>query len=164
YAVDNTTYALPLELNITPVYYNKQIFADHKLEVPQTYEEFEHIVQTLAGKGIAPAALGNKDRWTGSMWYMYLADRIGGPDALKKAMDRSGSFEDPSLVEAAAEVQKLVDMNAFNKGFNGLSNDEGKSEFTNGKAAMYMMGTWELPNFTTNEEIPQEFRDSVGFF
>lgn len=164
YAVDNTTYALPLELNITPVYYNKQIFADHKLEVPQTYEEFEHIVQTLAGKGIAPAALGNKDRWTGSMWYMYLADRIGGPDALKKAIDRSGSFEDPSLVEAAAEVQKLVDMNAFNKGFNGLSNDEGKSEFTNGKAAMYMMGTWELPNFTTNEEIPQEFRDSVGFF
>ncbi|MDA6162080.1 extracellular solute-binding protein, partial [Escherichia coli] len=23
---------------------------------------------------------------------------------------------------------------------------------------------WELPNFTTNEEIPQDFRENVGFF
>jgi raffinose/stachyose/melibiose transport system substrate-binding protein len=26
------------------------------------------------------------------------------------------------------------------------------------------MGTWELPNFTTNPDIPQEFKDNVGFF
>lgn len=34
----------------------------------------------------------------------------------------------------------------------------------NGKAAMYLMGTWELPNYTTNESVPKEFRDSIGFF
>lgn len=67
-------------------------------------------------------------------------------------------------MQAAKEVQSLVDSNAFIKGFNGLSNEEGKSEFLNGKAAMYLMGTWELPNYTTNEEIPKEFRDNVGFF
>jgi raffinose/stachyose/melibiose transport system substrate-binding protein len=44
-----------------------------------------------------------------------------------------------------------------------LSNDEGKSEFMNEKAAMYLMGTWELPNFTTNPDIPQEFKDKIGF-
>ncbi|MFB9328850.1 extracellular solute-binding protein [Paenibacillus aurantiacus] len=164
YAVDGKTYALPLELNIAPVYYNKAIFSKYNLEVPQTYADFQKIVETLQSNGIAPIALGNKDRWTGSLWYMYLADRLGGPETLKKAIDRSGSFEDPSLVKAAEDVQALVDGNAFNKGFNGLSNDEGKSEFLNGKAAMYLMGTWELPNFTTNESIPQEFRDSVGFF
>src|SRR5690606_38038954 len=25
-------------------------------------------------------------------------------------------------------------------------------------------GTWELPNLTTNEDVPQEFRDNAGFF
>ncbi|MBW7455323.1 extracellular solute-binding protein, partial [Paenibacillus sepulcri] len=80
------------------------------------------------------------------------------------AFSGAGSFKDEGLVKAAAEVQSLVDSNAFIKGFNGLSNEEAKSEFLNEKAAMYMMGTWELPNFTTNEDIPQEFRDSVGFF
>ncbi|MCD1260123.1 extracellular solute-binding protein [Paenibacillus athensensis] len=164
YAVGGKTYALPLELNITPVYYNKAIFAKYNLTPPKTYDELKQIVKTLADNGVAPAALGNKDRWTGSLWYMYLADRLGGPETLKKAIDRRGSFEDPSLVKAAEEVQNLVKMNAFNKGFNGLSNDEGKSEFMNGKAAMYMMGTWELPNYTTNESVPKEFRDSIGFF
>jgi raffinose/stachyose/melibiose transport system substrate-binding protein len=95
---------------------------------------------------------------------MYLANRIGGTEPLKKAVDRSGSFEDPSLIRAAKEIQQLVDLNAFNKGFNGLSNDEGKSEFMNEKAAMYMMGTWELPNFTTNPDVPKAFKDNVGFF
>lgn len=164
YALDGKTYGLPLELNIAPIYYNKEIFEKYDLDVPHTYSEFENAVKTLTDNGVAPIALGNKDRWTGSLWYMYLADRIGGAEVLNKAIDRSGSFEDPALVSAAEEVQNLVKENAFNKGYNGLSNDEGKAEFLNGNAAMYLMGTWELPNFTTNEEIPQDFREKVGFF
>lgn len=164
YAVGGKTYGLPLELNIVPVYYNKAIFEEYDLEVPETYEDFKNVVQTLADNGVAPIALGNKDRWTGSLWYMYLADRIGGPEVLTKAIERSGSFEDPSLVQAAEEIQNLVNMDAFIKGFNGLSNDEAKSEFMNEQAAMYLMGTWELPNYTTNVDVPKEFRDKIGFF
>ncbi|OYD08790.1 ABC transporter substrate-binding protein [Paludifilum halophilum] len=164
YEVDGQTYGLPLELNIAPIYYNKKIFKENNLEVPETYKEFKNVVKTLESEGVTPIALGNKDRWTGSLWYMYLADRLGGPKMLNKAIDRSGSFEDSAFVSAADEIQKLVKANAFNKGFNGLSNDEAKSQFLNEKAAMYLMGTWELPNFTTNEEIPQEFRDNVGYF
>ncbi|MBN2984600.1 MULTISPECIES: extracellular solute-binding protein [Cohnella] len=164
YAIDGKTYGLPLEFNITPVYYNKAIFEKYSLAVPETYEQFKQVVAALADNGVAPIALGNKDRWTGSLWYMYLADRFAGQEALSNAIGGSGSFGDESLVKAAAEVQALVDAGAFVKGFNGLSNEEGKAEFLNGNAAMYMMGTWELPNFTTNEDIPKEFRDSVGFF
>jgi raffinose/stachyose/melibiose transport system substrate-binding protein len=164
YAINDKTYALPLEFNIAPIYYNKAIFEKYNLEVPQTYDQFKQVVKTLSEGGIAPIALGNKDRWTGSLWYMYLADRIAGQQALAGAISGSGSFMDEGLVKAASEVQSLVDSNAFVKGFNGLSNEEAKSEFVNGKAAMYMMGSWDLPNFTTNEEIPLEFRNSVGFF
>ncbi|MFC0469942.1 extracellular solute-binding protein [Halalkalibacter kiskunsagensis] len=164
YAKDDQSYGLPLELNIAPVFYNKAIFEEHGLEAPETYEEFLHVVETLASNGVAPIALGNRDRWTGSLWYMYLADRLGGQEALNAAIDRSGSFEDPALVDAAGEVSKLVEMNAFNRGFNGLSNEEAKAEFLNENAAMYLIGSWEVPNFTMNEDIPQEFRDNVGFF
>jgi len=164
YSMNDHTYALPLEFNIAPIYYNKDIFEQYSLEVPATYEEFQNVVKVLVENGVTPIALGNKDRWTGSLWYMYLADRIAGQETLAGAIAGSGSFSDAGLVQAATEVQKLVDANAFNKGFNGLSNDEGKSEFVNEKAAMYLMGTWELPNFTTNEDYSQEFRDKVGFF
>ena len=164
YEMDGETYGLPLELNSATVFYNKAIFEEYGLEEPKTYEEFENVVQTLDDNGVAPIALGNKDRWTGSLWYMYLADRIGGADVLNKAIDRSGSFEDPALVEAAGKVQDLVDMNAFVKGFNGLSDEEAKSMFMSEQAAMYLIATWDLPNYTTNEDVPQEFRDSVGYF
>ncbi|GKU81868.1 extracellular solute-binding protein [Niallia sp. NCCP-28] len=164
YAFDGKTYGLPLELNITPVYYNKEIFKKYNLEIPQTYDEFLKVVKTLVDKGVTPITLGNKDRWTGSMWYMYLADRIGGSETLTNAINRSGSFEDPSLVKAAEEIKKLVDMKAFVKGFNGLSNDEAKGYFMNEQAAMYMMATWELPNYTTSPDVTQEFKDKVGYF
>lgn len=164
YAVDGKAYGLPLELNIAPVYYNKKIFKKYNLEVPETYEDFKNVVKTLADNGVTPITLGNKDRWTGSLWYMYLADRLGGPETLTDAISRSGSFEDPALVKAAEEIQNLVGMDAFVKGFNGLSNDEAKGPFMNEQAAMYLMGSWELPNYTTNEDVPQEFRDSIGFF
>jgi raffinose/stachyose/melibiose transport system substrate-binding protein len=164
YAIDGKTYGLPLELNIATVFYNKAIFEKYGLEAPKTYEELENVVKTLKENNVEPIALGNKDRWTGSLWYMYLADRIGGSDVLTKAIDRSGTFEDPALVSAAEKVQNLVDMGAFEKGFNGLSDEEAKSMFMNSQAAMYLIATWDLPNYTTNEDVPQEFRDSVDFF
>ncbi|UOQ87259.1 ABC transporter substrate-binding protein [Gracilibacillus salinarum] len=163
YAIDDTTYGLPLELNITPLFYNKAIFEENGVEVPETLEEFKQVVQTLVDNGVTPIALGNKDRWTGSMWYMYLADRIGGPQSLNDAINRTGSFEDPSLVQAAEELKSLVDMDAFLNGYNGLGNDEAKGYFINEQAAMYLMGSWDLPEWTTNEDNPQEFRDSIGY-
>ncbi|PAF19270.1 ABC transporter substrate-binding protein [Terribacillus saccharophilus] len=164
YEIEGSTYGLPLELNMATVFYNKKIFEENGLEAPKTYEEFQDAVETLAKNGVAPIALGNKDRWTGSLWYMYFADRIGGGDVLTNAINRSSSFTDPALVSAAEEVQNLVDKDAFVKGFNGLSDEEAKSMFMNEQAAMYLIATWDLPNYTTNEDVPQEFRDSVGYF
>ena len=34
----------------------------------------------------------------------------------------------------------------------------------NSQAAMYLIATWDLPNYTTNPDVPQEFKDQVGFF
>ncbi|MFD2044801.1 extracellular solute-binding protein [Ornithinibacillus salinisoli] len=164
YEIDGSTYGLPLELNIATVFYNKAIFEEYGLEAPETYEELQNVIQTLNDNGVAPIALGNKDRWTGSLWYMYLADRIGGSDVLTNAINRSGTFEDPALVDAADKVQELVDMDSFIKGFNGLADEEAKSMFMNEQAAMYLIATWDLPNYTTNEDVPQELRDSVGYF
>lgn len=163
YSSGGKTYALPVELNIVPVYYNKEIFAKYNLQPPTTYDEFKNIIKTLNDNKVTPIALGSKDAWTGSFWYMYLADRIGGPDVQDKAV-ASSTFSDPSLIQAAKEAQELVKSNAFVKGFNGLSNDEAKSEFMNEKAAMYAMGTWEVPNYTTNPDVSQEFKDKIGFF
>src|SRR5690625_5317897 len=39
FTVDRTTFGLPLELNISTIFYNKAIFEEYGLEEPQTLEE-----------------------------------------------------------------------------------------------------------------------------
>ncbi|MBO7747463.1 extracellular solute-binding protein [Paenibacillus sp. MWE-103] len=163
YAFGGKTYALPVELNIVPVYYNKDIFAKYNLQPPKTLDELKTIIKTLSDNKVTPITLGGKDAWPSSFWYMYLADRIGGPDVMDKAVAGS-DFGDPSLLEAAKQAQELVNMNAFVKGYNGLSNDEAKSLFMNEQAAMFAMGTWEVPNYTTSADVPQAFKDKIGYF
>jgi raffinose/stachyose/melibiose transport system substrate-binding protein len=163
YSFDGKTYALPVELNIVPVYYNKEIFVRYNLQPPQTLNELKAIIRTLNDNGVTPVTLGGKDGWPASFWYMYLADRIGGPDLMDKAVTDQ-DFTDPSLLEAARQVQELVNLNTFIKGYNGLSNDEAKEQFMNGNSAMYAIGTWELPNYTTATDVSQEFKAKIGYF
>lgn len=163
YSFDGKTYALPVELNIVPIYYNKEIFSRYDLQPPQTLNDLKAIIRTLNDNGVPPVTLGGKDGWPASFWYMYLADRIGGPDLLDKAVVNQ-DFTDPSLLEAARQVEELVNLNTFIKGYNGLSNDEAKEQFMNGNSAMYAIGTWELPNYTTAEDVSEEFKAKIGYF
>jgi raffinose/stachyose/melibiose transport system substrate-binding protein len=164
YAVDGKTYGLPLELNISYVFYNKEIFEKYNLEVPQTFEEYKKVVKTLADNGVVPATVGAKDGWPASFWFMYLADRIGGSTILTDVIKGKAKMDDPAIVKAAEEVQNLVDMGGFVKGASALSNDDAKGYFMNEQAAMFLTATWELPNYTTSPDVKQEFKDKIGYF
>ena len=164
YAVDGKTYGLPLELNISYVFYNKEIFKKYNLEVPKTFEEYKNVVKTLAKNGVTPATVGAKDGWPASFWFMYLADRIGGPTILTDVIHGKAKMTDPAIVKAGQEVQNLVDMGGFEKGASALSNEDAKGYFMNEKAAMFLTATWELPNYTTSPDVKQDFKDKIGYF
>ena len=97
------TFGLPGEnTSAAVVYYNTEMFTQLGLTTPKTWPELLKVVETLKAKGIAPLALANKAKWPGSMYFMYLVDRIGGPDVFRKAATRApgGSFADPAFIEA----------------------------------------------------------------
>jgi raffinose/stachyose/melibiose transport system substrate-binding protein len=163
---DNKIYGVPVENTaIAIVFYNKAIFKEHGLEPPKTSDELLNVIDTLTKAGVAPFALANKTKWPGSMHYMYLVDRLGGPEVFAKAATRSGgSFEDPAFVKAGEMLQDLVNRGAFAEGYNGLDYDTGQSRtlMYSGKAAMELMGTWNIP--TTKAENAEFYQDSLGFF
>jgi raffinose/stachyose/melibiose transport system substrate-binding protein len=147
------------------IFYNKDLFKQYNLTPPQTWDQLMHVVQVLTSHGIAPFALSNKNKWTGSMYYMYLVDRIGGPEVFRKAVDRApgGSFADPAFVEAGKYIQQLVKAGAFAQGYNGLDYDVGASRrlLYSGRAAMELMGGWEAS--TIQNENPA-FASKLDFF
>lgn len=164
--IQGKVYGLPGENTAaTVVYYNTEVFAKAGLTPPKTWPELLKVVETLKGQGIAPFALANKAKWPGSMYYMYLVERLGGPEVFRKAVTRApgGSFADPVFVEAGRKLQELVKAGAFAQGFNGLDYDVGASRrlLYSGKAAMTLMGTWESSSI--KNENP-EFMKKLDFF
>jgi len=137
-------YAVPFDVAGVFLWTNVDIFKENSLELPDTWSKFITACKTLSEKGITPVQLGNKDKWPGAFWLIYLATRIGGPDAFSNAFNRvnGGSFEDPAFVEAGKKIQEAVDANCFETGFNGTGYDQ--TLIGSGQAAMQLQGTWNL--------------------
>jgi len=163
YSSGGKSYAAPLELNITPIYYNKAIFAKYGLAVPTTFDQFKTVCATLQKNGLTPIALGNKDTWTGALWFENLAIKVAGPQNYSNAVSGKIPFTSPDIVKAATEIQDLAKSGAFIKGFDGVSDDQAKADFTSGQAAMYLQGTWDV-GMSTDTTLPSSFTSNMGFF
>lgn len=155
--VENTAVAV--------IYYNRQMFEDLELAVPENWDELLEVAAVLLDNGIRPFSMANAGKWPSSMWYMYLVDRLGGPDVFASAANRlGGSFEDPVFVQAGEMIQELVEMGYFVDGFNGLDYDTGQSRIPMyaGQAAMELMGTWQIATYL--DENPDFYENNLGFF
>ncbi|MCM3714478.1 extracellular solute-binding protein [Alkalihalobacillus oceani] len=168
-ALDNSTYdgnvyGLPLGLSPYVFYYNKDIFAEHHLEVPETYDELLTIIDVLNENNVIPIALANQPKWPGAFFLMYLADRLAGENLFLEAYHREGrGFDDPAYVQAGVYIQELVERNAFNPGFNGISYDagQGRQLMYSGQAAMMLMTSGFVNNM--RDESP-DFEEKMGVF
>jgi ABC-type glycerol-3-phosphate transport system substrate-binding protein len=142
---DGKIYALPNIVTSELLFYNKEIFAKYGLPVPKTWDDFIAVIKKLKANGVIPLAMPNKDPWVGTIPYMYIFDRIAGPNKWEETcVKHTGKFTEPEYATAAKKLLELRDAGAFPENFNSLDYNEGKVLFTSGKAAMYMMGTWEL--------------------
>jgi len=157
-------YGLPLTADCWVIYYNKKLFKDAGVSVPTTIEELLASVPKFKAKGIIPAVTDGKDAWPLVITLDNLQQRISG-DFTKpsNALARKIKFTDPSFLQAATLLQKLVTSGLFADDL--MVSDYGASRnlFGQGKAAMYFMGTWEV-GLGADQNFSQEFRDNVDAF
>lgn len=163
---DGKIWGVPMEnVAVALVYYNKDVFQKAGVEVPKTLDELEAACEKFKAAGIAPFALANATKWTGSMYYMYLVDRFGGSKVFENAANKlvPDGFKDPAFVKAGETIQKWVKAGYFNEGFNGMDEDNGQSRMLlySGQAAMYLMGSWAVSTITS--ENP-DFLPNMGVF
>ncbi len=151
-------YAVPFTATSHGIYYNQEIFRDLDLDVPESWEELLVLAKTVQKAGIIPFANGTKAEWTAAETiFMNLAPNfIGGREGRLAYLSGERCFNDESMVAAFGAVQ---DLGAFlPEDHHLLGYIDSLQLFVQGKAAMWMSGSWDIPYF---EEADPDFAWSV---
>lgn len=162
---DGRLYGLPRKTDIMLMYYNQKMFEDNGWAVPATYDELTALCADIRAAGITPIAMDGGDGWPMACYLTDILVKVAGTDyadIVRNAV-ATGDFTAPELQEA---TQILVDSAAagmFQTGYDSQDYGTTMNLFTNGRAAMYCMGSWDC-SMALNEDIEPDIRNNIRAF
>jgi raffinose/stachyose/melibiose transport system substrate-binding protein len=148
YEQNGELYGVPIStMSTSTIYYNKDMFAELGIDVPETYEDVVAAAPKFAEMGVIPMIHQGANAPLWPMWYFETFSQASGDpiEATSANLAGEGKFNDEAGVEAFALIKKWVDDGILSP--ESLSVDQAgmRAAFVNGKAAMYYGGTWEIP-------------------
>lgn len=148
---DGTTYGLPVGYGVAGfLWVNKTLLAEAGVEVPTTYGELVQAAEDLKAAGIQPIALGGKDGWMNMDYYLAIAASLD-KDALYAALEGTGDWTEPALVEAFEVWSGFFTDGVVQDGAIGAATYSDTYDlFTEGKAAFFANGSWNLDMYVNS--------------
>ncbi|MEC3981808.1 ABC transporter substrate-binding protein [Amycolatopsis sp. H20-H5] len=164
---DGKQYGVPFEQHIVGFWYRKDLFAKAGVTTPpSTMDELNSAVAKLKTTGVAPIAVGGKDRWPDAFYWNYFAVRECTADALKQAV-KAVKLEDPCWTKAGQDLKAFLATQPFQTGFVGTPAQQGAGSsaglVANGKAAMELQGDWE-PGTMSSLTEDKALDSKIGWF
>ena len=158
-------YGIPVSADFWVIYYNKALFKEAGIAAPpKTVEELEALAPKFKAKGIIPVVTDGKDAWPLSITYDVLTERVNGNfHRMQDALNRTAKFTDPDFVEGARQYVKMVKSGLFAEDLTVSDYGASRNLFGQGKAAMYLMGPWEM-GLATDSNFSDSFRANVDAF
>jgi raffinose/stachyose/melibiose transport system substrate-binding protein len=142
---DGKTWGCPLGAYSVGVFYQRQIFSDNGLEIPQTWDDLIAISGALSDQGITPWVMPAKDMILPYFFYMLSTSSVLGSDGFAELLAGDRSFTDPDLLAAAQLIKDLQPY--FNEGFEAQDYAEGKAAFAQERAAMIIGGSADFAGY-----------------
>lgn len=135
--------------NANGVIYNREIFAQQGLRVPETWDEFIAVCDALQDAGITPFYGTLADSWTALPSFNALGAypaQDGFFDAMREEGENVGIDSEVSFEKDFAEaMQQQIDLFAYaQEGYRGRTYDDGNAAFANGEVAMLLQGIWAI--------------------
>lgn len=139
--IDGKLLAVPIESQSWGCLYNKEIFEACGLTPPNTLDELKNACEVLKQNDYTPFLLAFQEQWVPQlMTALTLGGKATGdvPDWLDRMYEDKGSYEEMRDIFGVIDVimQNGTDR-AMESGY-----EAGSADFANGKAAMYVQGTW----------------------
>ncbi|MCU6712725.1 extracellular solute-binding protein [Paenibacillus sp. J5C_2022] len=139
------TYAVPMGLATSGVWYNKKIFSDLGISAPANAKEFMAAAEKIKAAGITPVAAGFKDAWTASLFYGLWLQSYGYESSKtygKDLYDGTKKIDGPEVQAVMNHIQEMAQKGYFNKTALSIDWPQSAELFTSGQAAMIAQGPW----------------------
>lgn len=157
---DGTLHLITWQANAEYFWYNKDLFAKAEVEPPKTLDEFIGVLDKIKAAGIIPISIDGKDYWPAMRYLAIPAFRLEGNAFIDRLKNGEAKMSDPTGMASAKFLQTLG-QNYFQEGFSSTDYTAALNLFTSGQAAIYYMGTWELPSFLGEDG---DLKPNIGYF
>lgn len=161
---DDKLYSLPVRAHVQMLFYRKDIFDQLGLTVPTTWEELDKVSKEITDKtdlaGIVPYYGAGNNGQNLPMWTSYLWSNGGDifDDKMKPV------FNSPEGIEA---TQRYIDLLVTEKvappGSVTFGEQDSRTFFKQGKAAMWLGWWWVYSEFNDKEASVEDVAGNVGF-
>jgi len=149
---DGKRYAVGHEFETLGLMYNKKIFTELGIQVPQTLEELEAAMDKIKQDGkYTPMMLasGSASPWNTIHMFNAIAYGIVPMDVVNATTPLgNGSYLDPSWKAALEKFQSWIDKGYYPENASTYDWDTQNSLFCAGKVAMLTQGTWNFGSLT----------------
>lgn len=176
--INKKSYGLPIYATTNGVIYNKNIFKKYDLEIPDSYEEFIQICDTLKAEGICPLAIGGNQEENMTYWLNYFFQKDimeENPDWLEMRKERSVKFTSAESIHMLEDLKELFSKGYILEDSENMTENQIVTRMTENQFAMIYAGPWlftkiidaypmstESDKTSLGEEIPED-QDPVTY-
>ncbi|MFF2040864.1 ABC transporter substrate-binding protein [Kitasatospora sp. NPDC058170] len=141
-------FMVPYSVATEGVWFNSAAYPELAASPPKTWDDLVGKLDAIKATGVSPIALPSNDPY----WTLLTLQRQLGTDGVRAlAADHSGAaWDDPKVRAAVGKVEQLR-KNYFIKGYESTQGTQSQTSWAQGKAALYLNGTW----------VPGESRPNV---
>ncbi|WP_049560541.1 ABC transporter substrate-binding protein [Nonomuraea sp. SBT364] len=136
-------FGLPNYGEFVMVYYNKDLFEKHKVDVPATYEEFTAALDTFVKAGVTPVSLAGAEYPAQQIVYQLALSKANRAwvDAFQSYQGKV-DFQGPELTYGATTFADWVKKGYVDKKSSGLKAEDMGVAFMKGDFPVMISGSW----------------------
>lgn len=143
--------------------YNKAVYEDLGLEVPETWDEFMSNSEAIAEAGISPVVQTYGDTWTSQIFV--LADFANveavDPDWAEAYTAGDRKYAEEPAIRGFEKLEEVAQAGYFNENYPSASEADGMRILAAGEGAHY---PWQTAARTVLEQNSPDAVDDIGYF
>jgi raffinose/stachyose/melibiose transport system substrate-binding protein len=152
-------YEVPHMIDAIGMFYNKDVFEKHGVDVPTNKDEFLKALQTLKDEGVAPITVGARNGYAIGWIFGVMMESVMGTEQVVDLLYGDGKWNDPKVVQVADMMADWVEKGYITKESVTQTQPDSKFRFLSKQAAIEAEGTYLITDLAD-----QKLEDSVNMF